>query len=211
MRAAFVIALAATLAGAAAQAEPIVQVDLAKPPIAMPVATDAVIVLRAHAPGMVGDNRISFYRWDAAKAAVEREADGKFREVRFTYSYGLFGGKKGERVLRVAIVPPGDYVLGSRTFNLTYTDSFCFGAPRFSVKAGETVYVGDYEMFALAKMTDGERRNAMRPSLETEETRAALRAVYPALADAMIPWQPNNGTVFDCIGDEFTAFAIPAR
>ena len=211
MRAALITALVAMMTGAAARGEPIIQIDLAKPPIAMPTAADAVIVLRAHAPGMVGDNRISFYRWDAAKAAVEREADGKFREVRFTYSYGLFGGKKGERVLRVAIVPPGDYVLGGRTFNLTYTDSFCFGAPRFSVKAGETVYVGDYEMFALSKMTDGERRNAMRPSLEIEETRAALRVFLPLRADTMTTWQPINGTVFDGFGGEFTAFAVPSR
>lgn len=194
-----------------AKAETIAQVDLAKPPLASPAPADAMIVLRAHAPGMIGDNRISFYRWDAARQALELDPQSKPREVRLTYSYSLFGGKKGERALRVAIVPAGDYVLGSRTFNANYTDTFCLGAPRFTLAAGETAYVGEYEMFALEKMADGERRNAMRYSTDLEGARGALRAAYPDRAASMRLWEPVDGATFACVGDEFLAYALPRR
>lgn len=199
------------LLAAPAAAETIAQVDLAKPPLVRPSPGEAMIVLRAHAPGMVGDNRITFYRWNPAANALERDPQGEPREVRLTYTYSLFGGKKGERALRVAIVPPGDYVLGSRTFNINYTDTFCLGAPRFTLAAGDAAYVGDYELFALAKMADGERRNAMRYSEDIENTRTALRAVYPERAESLRPWAPTEGSTFACAGDEFLSYALPRR
>ncbi|QHL91445.1 hypothetical protein GVO57_12290 [Sphingomonas changnyeongensis] len=187
------------------------QVDLTKPERPVPASGEAMIVLRAHASTMAGDNRILVHRYDPATQQVVTGPDGKPAGAKLTYSYTLFGGKKGEKALRVAIVPAGDYVLAGRTFNVTYTDSFCFGAPRFSLRPGEVVYLGDYEMLALEKMPDRERRNAMRYSADIVSARASLAAAYPALAPQLTTWTPANGATFRCNGDEFTAYAIPAK
>lgn len=184
------------------------QVDLKKPERPIPGPGEAMIVLRAHAPSMAGDNRILFHRYDATAGRVLTGADGKPTGAKITYTYSLFGGKKGEKALRVAIVPAGEYVLAGRTFNVNYTDTFCFGAPKFTLAPGEVVYVGDYEMFGLAKMPDGERRNAMRYSVDLEATRIDFAAAYPTLAPRLTAWTPANGATFRCDGDEFTAYAI---
>jgi len=205
------IAFLALALSVPAGAELTEQVDLKKPERPTPGAGEAMIVLRAHAPGMVGDNRILYYRYDGVTGQIIKDALGKPNGAKVTYSYSLFGGKKGEKALRIAIVPAGDYVLGGRTFNLSFTDVFCFGAPRFTLKPGEIVYVGDYEMFALEKMPDGERRNAMRYTSDLENARGQFSAAYPMLAPRLIQWASSNGATFACDGDEFTAYAVPGE
>lgn len=203
------ILLAALAFAAPAAAQLTEQVDLKKPERPVPDSGEAMIVLRAHAPSMAGDNRIFFHRYDAATGKVSTGAQGKPTGAKLTYTYSLFGGKKGEKALRVAIVPVGDYVLAGRTFNANYTDVFCFGAPRVTLRQGQIVYVGDYEMFGLAKMPDGERRNAMRYSADLDGARRDLAMAYPALAPQLTAWAPVNGATFACDGDEFTAYAVP--
>lgn len=200
-------ALALFAAPASAQLSEMVNLKDAQLP--QPGPGEAVIVLRAWADSMAGDNRILFHRYDAAAGKVIDGPEGRPTGVKLTYTLSLFGGKKGERALRVAIVPAGEYVLAGRTFNANYTDVFCFGAPRFTLRPGEVAYVGDYQMYALAKMPDGERRNAMRYSADLEGARSALATPYPALAGKLTAWQPVNGARFACRGDEFTAYAIP--
>ncbi|AOG02395.1 MAG: hypothetical protein ACT6R2_07430 [Blastomonas fulva] len=185
------------------------QVDLKKPERPLPGSSEAMIVLRPHAPGMAGDNRILFYRYDPVTGKVAVDAQGQPIGTKITYSYTVFGGKKGGKALRVAIVPAGDYVLAGRTFNLTYTDVFCFGAPRFKLKPGAITYIGDFEMLALEKMADGGRRNAMRYSSDLESTRQQFAAAYPDLVAQLAAWQPSNGATFQCLGDEFVAYAVP--
>lgn len=205
-----VIALAAALwAAGPASAQLAEQVDLKTAERPVPGPGEAVIVLRAHASTMAGDNRILFHRYDPATRTVVSGAAGKPLGARLNYSYTVFGGKKGEKALRVAIVPAGDYVLAGRTNNGNYTDTFCFGAPRFTLRPGEVAYVGDYEMFSLAKMPDGERRNAMRYSADLESARTDFAVAYPALAPTLTGWTPANGATFGCDGDEFTAYAVP--
>lgn len=185
------------------------QVDLKKPERPVPRADEAMIVLRPHAPGMVGDNRILFYRYDPATGKVAVDAKGQPVGTKITYSYTVFGGKKGEKALRVAILPAGDYVLAGRTFNMTYTDVFCLGAPHFRVQPGSVTYVGDFEMLALEKMADGGRRNAMRYSSDLEGARQQFAAAYPELSVRLEGWQPANGATFQCLGDEFVAYKVP--
>ncbi len=158
---------------------------------------------------MAGDNRIYIYRIDPATGEPVRDAGKKPEGAQVTFSMTLFGGKKGERPLRAAIVPAGTYVLGARRFNGNYTDAFCFGTPRFEVAAGEVTYMGDYQMLAVEKMADGKRRNAMRYSADLEATRTALNAEYSALAGKLALWSPGNGSTYVCEGDEFTAYAVP--
>lgn len=203
------IAIVALALATPATAQLTEQVDLKKPERPIPGPGEAMIVLRAHAPSMAGDNRILFNRYDAAAGKVLAGAEGKPVGAKLTYTYSLFGGKKGEKALRVVIVPAGDYVLAGRTFNANYTDIFCFGAPKFTLRPGEVVYVGDYEMLGLAKMPDGERRNAMRYSADLQGTRTDFAATYQALASKLTIWTPSNGATFACAGDEFTAYAIP--
>jgi len=195
---------------APAAAQLIEQVDLKKPERPLPGVDEAMVVLRPFATSMVGDNRVLLYRYDPATGKIAVDAQGKPVGVKITYTYSLFGGKKGDKALRVANVPAGDYVLAGRTFNGNYTDVFCLGAPRFSVRPGEVVYLGDYEMLALAKMSDGERRNAMRYSIDTAAARDQLAGAYPDMAGRLTAWAPVNGATFQCIGDEFVAYAVPA-
>jgi hypothetical protein len=122
------------------------QVDLREAARPVPGPGEAMRVLRVHASGMAGDNRILFERYDPAAGRLVRGPDGKPQGARLNYGRTLFAGGKGEKALRVAIVPAGDYVLAGRTFNISYTDVFCFGAPRFSLASGQIVYVGDFEM-----------------------------------------------------------------
>jgi hypothetical protein len=203
------IALFGLVLAGPAMAQLTEQVDLKKPERPVPAANEAMIVLRPHAPGMVGDNRILFYRYDPATKKVALDAQGQPVGTKITYSYTVFGGKKGEKAMRVAIVPAGDYVLAGRTFNMTYTDVFCLGAPHFRVEPGSVTYIGDFEMLALEKMADGERRNAMRFSSDLESTRQQLATAYPGLSGRLESWQPTNGSTFQCLGDEFVAYNVP--
>lgn len=204
-----VIALiAATALAGAAAAQSVEPVDLKKPERPVPGPGEAMIVLRPHASTMVGDNLIYVHRYDPAAARVVIAADGKPAGARINFSYTVWGGQKGARALKLAIVPAGDYVLAGRRFNGNYTDSFCFGAPRFTVRAGEIVYLGDFEMFALEKMADGERRNAMRYSADLAGARANLADFYPELAPRLTAWVPTNGATFRCMGDEFLAYSV---
>ena len=203
------IALFGLVLAGPAMAQLTEQVDLKKPERPVPAANEAMIVLRPHAPGMVGDNRILFYRYDPATRKVALDAQGQPVGTKITYSYTVFGGKKGEKALRVAIVPAGDYVLAGRTFNMTYTDVFCLGAPHFRVEPGSVTYIGDFEMLALEKMADGERRNAMRYSADIADAKAQLAAAYPDMVDRLQTWSPTNGATFQCLGDEFVAYAVP--
>ena len=204
-----VIAAALLALATPAGAEMVNQVDWKKPERPAPGPADAMIVMRPWASGMAGDNRIYIFRIDPVTGEPVRDAAKKPEGAQLTFSMTLFGGKKGERPLRAAIVPAGTYVLGGRRFNGTYTDAFCFGAPRFEVAPGAVTYIGDYQMLALEKMADGERRNAMRYSAELDGARTALAAEYPALAGALALWSPRNGSTYRCEGDEFTAYAVP--
>jgi len=203
------IALVSLALATPAMAQLADQVDLKKPERPVPGADEAMIVLRPHAPGMAGDNRILFYRYDPATGKVAVDAKGQPVGTKITYSYTVFGGKKGEKALRVAILPAGDYVLAGRTFNMTYTDVFCLGAPQFRLEPGSVTYIGDFEMLALEKMADGGRRNAMRYSADIADARAQFAAAYPDMVDRLQTWSPTNGATFQCLGDEFVAYAVP--
>lgn len=200
--------VAITLASPAA-AQLSEQIDFKKPERPVPGAGEAMVVMRPFATSMAGDNRILIYRYDRAAKKVLVDDKGKPVGVKLTFSYTLFGGKKEEKALRAAILPAGDYVLAGRTFNGNYTDVFCFGAPQFTVQPGETLYLGDFEMLALAKMRDGERRNAMPYSADLTAARTQLAGFYPTFADRLTAWTPTNGATFQCIGDEFVAYAVP--
>lgn len=196
-----------TISSAAFAQTTIASVDLARPERPTPGPHEAMVVMRFHAPGMVGDNRVLFAPWDRGSGNLHHGNDRP--RFRANYSYTIFGGRRGEVELRVVIVPAGDYVLAARVFNGSHTDSFCLGAPVFTVAPGAVTYLGDFEMFGLALMPDRERRNAMRYSARLEEARGALAAHYPAQAASLAPWQPTNGNRFSCEGTEFTAYAVP--
>ena len=198
-------AAAVLLAAAPAAAEMVPALDLSKPERPQPGAGEAMVVMRFHASKMAGDNRVLFLAWDRAAGAPRADGSG----FRASFSFSLFGGRRGEKVLRVAIVPAGDYVLAARVFNGQHTDSFCLGAPVFTAAPGQVLYLGDYEMFGLERFPDREYRNAMRYGADLEEARTALASHYSALAPALAAWQPVNGHRFPCSGTEFTAYAVP--
>jgi len=172
----------------------------------------AVVVVRFFATQMSGDNRMlwSRIRDDAdPTAAPDNVVDLLAEGFNATYRYSLFGGSKDATVTRVIPVKPGRYVMSGRTANANWRDSFCFGAPYFSIAAGEVRYIGDYEVFMLRKMWDGQYRNGLRYEADLPAARTALAARFPDLADKMTAWQPANGAQFDCAGDEFVRYDLP--
>ena len=204
-----IVALAGGLASLAQAGPLLIAIDPAAGPAPAPKAGEAIVIVRFWAGRMAGDNRVDFHRWDAAAGKPLVGTDGKPDGFRTTFSQTLFAGKKGERVARILVVPAGDYVMASRTFNIQLTDSFCFGAPRFTLAPGSVTYLGDFEMTSLLKTPDREMRNGLRYTPDLEGARTALAALYPAQAAALTPWQPINGTRLPCIGDEFLAYAVP--
>lgn len=203
-----IAALALALAAPAA-AGPLLTAVAPDKPLPALKPGEAMVVVRYFATGMAGDNRVTFYRLDPATGAIVTGADGKPEGFKATFTYTVFGGAKGAKVPRVLIVPAGRYVMASRTFNGQLTDSFCFGAPRFDLAAGDIAYLGDYEVVAGRKAPDRELRNALVPSSDLAGARADLVKLYPAEAGRLAEWQPTNGTAIPCDGDEFTAYAVP--
>ena len=176
--------------------------------LVLPPAPDlATVVMRLYATEMSGHNRITWLRLADTPSfdAPELTQNG----FRVTYRYSLFGGQRDARVLRVAQVPAGRYVMVSRNANNNWTDSFCFGAPGFEARAGSVTYIGDYEVFMLRKMWDGQYRNGLRYEAKFDAAREALVQRFPAIAPAMTVWTPVNGIRFDCAGDEFTRYDVP--
>ena len=110
----------------------------------------------------------------------------------------------------VLVVSAGSYVLGGATAdpNTGIADIFCFGAPVFTVAAGEVAYIGDFVPHGMTKHPLGEPSNVLVYRADIAAARAAL-AARPELAAPMVQAKLGNGAVYPCFGGRFYAYELP--
>lgn len=144
---------------------------------------------------------VAVTRYDAnVRDLLYRPKDWKKTGDKTTYSLlAKSKDKKAAYEVQVMRVTPGDYVLsGSAVGNLLITNSFCFGAPTFHVGPGETLYVGDFVPYLSAKMTSGERLNAIAWASHIEDARGVLAGSQGALASALKPAVLRDRATYAC-------------
>ena len=99
----------------------------------------------------------------------------------------------------VAQIPPGHWKVASIK-NLAYSVDFCFGAPAFTVKDGEAVFLGEMTLrdsggYPLAKNNLDIARTILAPA--------------PAIAENLRAVDYVNGYMSDCFGSYAYAYEIP--
>lgn len=155
---------------------------------------------------------VAIARYDAAGSDLAyRPRDWK--KTGDKTSYGLTvksADKKLPLEYHLIRVTPGDYVVaGAAPGAVAITNSFCLGAPRFSVAAGEVAYLGEFVPYTMTAMPGGERGPAMAWSRNEGDARATLAALQPALVPAMKAAPLTNGATYACSAMEMTMYRVP--
>jgi hypothetical protein len=131
---------------------------------------------------------IAFQRAGSTASARAFAADG--RPDLFTFDLkSTFAG--GSEKTYVFALPPGRWFLASRA-----SVEMCLGAPSFEARAGEVLYLGNFDLEA----------ETFRPDMAVESVKARLAAT-PAVAAKIRPGTWTNGTLPAC-HDLFVIYAI---
>lgn len=155
---------------------------------------------------------VAIARYDAAGSDLAyRPRDWKKTGDRTTYGLtAKSADKKLPLEYHLIRVTPGDYVVaGAAPGAVPITNSFCLGAPRFSVAAGEVAYVGEFAPYTLTAMPGGDRGPAMAWSRHEADARATLAAFQPALAAGMKTAAIANGATYACSAMQMTMYRVP--
>jgi hypothetical protein len=187
--------------------------DLAAPVTLGPDQAAIVVGFRRPDPMSAGKSgTVAFARYDLQHRDVVFQPKGakKAGDTRTYWVLVRNGDKKLEKDYAVMVVSAGDYVLFGAAPGPggQVTNTFCLGAPAFSVKAGEVVYFGDMTPYINVKLVDGRKTMAMAYSSHPEDARQAL-AAQPALAAAFKPAEVRNQATYGCAGGEMMAYSIP--
>ncbi len=155
---------------------------------------------------------VSFSRYDlATRDLVFQPKGAKKSGDKTTYSIYVRSGDK-TLVLdhAVMIVSAGDYVMtGAIPGGKIIANTFCLGAPTFSVGAGEVVYFGDVTPYTNVRLVTGDKTPAMAYSSYPEDAQKALAKQPDLLAKFKVAAIRNEAT-FGCYGQLMTAYHIPA-
>ena len=94
----------------------------------------------------------------------------------------------------------GHYVIdGTSVDGEAPAESNCFGAPLIEIPAGRAVYGGDWVPYHNVRLDkDRVLPDALVLVSRVDEAKAALRAVQPALAEALQPMAVANGARYAC-------------
>lgn len=212
---ALVAALSAAIAApVAAQLSANKRADLSMPVVLAPGQSAIIVGFRRPGPANLGKSgSIAFARYDVEKRdMIPRPKDAKKNGDTTTYWIDINGGDKKLPLDHIVmLVSPGDYALYGATLgpggSAGMGTSYCFSAPIFSVKAGETVYFGDMTPY-LGKLEDGQFAMAMPYSSNIDDARAAI-ANQPALMAGFRPAEVRNGASFTCSSQIMSAYLIP--
>lgn len=157
---------------------------------------------------------VAIARYDAAVSDLSyRPRDWKKRGDKTTYGITLRSADKKQALeYHLIRVTPGDYVVaGAAPGTVPITNSFCLGAPRFSVAAGTITYVGEFVPYTMTAMPDGSRGPAMAWAYDEAGARATLAAIQPALAPSFVRAPVVNDATFACAAVEMTMYRVPGR
>jgi len=146
--------------------------------------------------------RLELYRYDAAKGDLQYQPrDWKKKGDLTTYVVPIpAGDRRAGYELRVIPVTAGDYVLGGWTVgtNTPPASSYCFGAPTFSVKAGEYVYLADATPVMGAQLADGSKTSTMVLTRHHAQAQAELAKLRPELAGKLTEATIRDRASYSC-------------
>lgn len=176
---------------------------------------EAAVVLGFRRPdeGSAGrSGTLSIARYDVAgRDLVYRPRDWKKKGDKTTYGLSVASkDRKAAYEVQVLRVTAGDYVLtGSAVGKLPVTNSYCFGAPTFHVDEGEVVYLGDFVPYLDARMSNGERLNAVAWTPQIEDARQVLSGKQANLANALKPAALRNRATYACSAITMDRWDLP--
>lgn len=210
----FVIAAALLLTAMPVMAQLSVEkrADLTQPVVLGPDQAAVVFAFRRDTAQLGQASMISWLRYDLDKRTlVARPVDAKKHGLTTTYAFQVRDkGRKLAVDYAVLVVSAGSYVLGGAAAvpNTGVSDIFCFGAPVFTVAAGEVAYVGDFVPYGMRRHALGELSNVLVYRADLAAARTAL-AARPELAAPMVQAKLSNGAVYPCFGGRFYAYELP--
>lgn len=154
---------------------------------------------------------MSFRRFDADKGdLIFQPRDWKKKGDKTVYSTDVVSGDKVALYeLQIVKLTPGSYVIdfdGLGKINLGSTN--CFGAPTFTLKAGEIAYLADMLPVNM-KGADGKRVIEVGLTRDAAAARAGLAGFQPALAERMSEASIRNRAVYSCFGTSMTRSDFP--
>lgn len=156
--------------------------------------------------------QVALARYDrSARDLVYRPRDWKKRGDTTSYALTVKSADK-KRPLEYHLLraTAGDYVLaGAAAGAVPVTNSFCLGAPVFSVAAGEVAYLGEFTPYTMTFLPGGSRGPAMAWSRHEDDARATLAVFQPALAASMRPAEIENGATYACSAVQMTMYRVP--
>ena len=170
----------------------------------VPGPKEGVVVLAYRRPdaGSAGrSGQIQLARYDLEKRdLVHQPSDAKKKGDKTTYGYLSHSvDKKVNYEVHVLKLTPGDYVItGTGVGKAPIVTSNCFGAPTFTVKAGEVAYLGDFIPYGDVKLSDGKKLLGLARALHLEDARKALAGKQPELAAGLQPATIRNGATYAC-------------
>ena len=119
--------------------------------------------------------------------------------------------RKAPYELQVVRLTPGYYVIDSTSAGSTLPmTTNCFGAPIFEVKAGETVYLGDWIPFMDVRLSNGDKLfGTLAFAPHFDQASSALARFQPALTESMTPAALANGATYSCAGMTMDRSELP--
>lgn len=183
-----------------------------KAPVTISEEEAAVVVAFRRSAETANQHGImSFKRFDADKGdLIFQPRDWKKKGDKTVYAADVTSADKTSLYeLQIVRLTPGSYVIdfdGLGKMNLGTT--YCFGAPMFTVKAGEIAYLTDILPVNMKK-PDGKRVIEVGLVRDATAARAGLATFQPALAERLSEAQLKNRATFSCFGTSMTRSDYP--
>jgi hypothetical protein len=188
------------------------KVDSAAPFVLAPGEAALVLGFRRVEASAVGRSAtVGLARYDMANHDLAyRPKDWKKIGDKTVYDLTVASKDKAAAYeVQVLRVTPGDYVVNSLSVGkLPLTASHCFGAPLAHVGAGEVAYLGDFVPYMGARLSTGDKLDALAYTSQIDDARATLAKQQPALAAALKPAAMKNGAAYACNAITMTRWDI---
>lgn len=141
---------------------------------------------------------IALRRYDIGRADLTFAADGSAAGEAIAIA-----SDDRQAGYEVHLVPlaAGYYVIdGTSVDGKPPAESNCFGAPLIEIRAGQTVYGGDWVPYHNVNLGKGKiLPDALVLVSRIDDAKAALRTAQPALAEALEPMAVANGARYACL------------
>jgi hypothetical protein len=154
---------------------------------------------------------ISLRRFDAVKGdLIFQPRDWKKKGDKTVYSADVVSAdKKAAYEIHMMRLTPGSYAIDFDGLGkLNYGTTNCFGAPMFSLKAGEVAYLTDIVPVNMKK-ADGRHVFEVGLVRDFSGVRSGFAQFQPALAERMTEATIKNKATYSCFGINMTRMDFP--